>query len=93
MRKLTLNDGTEFDNSNCGLATGVLWCYLKDVTFHQALTAFDNPAKTSRIDFTYGEMVDSYEGYTQIIAVIQEAENQVNIALIRPASQGGFVDA
>ena len=94
MRKITLNDGTEFEGSNCGLASGVVWCYLENTTFHQALAAFDDPEKTAKIDFFYGEMVSSYEGYTKIIVItVEDSENRVNVALVRPASQGVNTDA
>lgn len=90
MRKLTLYDGTDLENCECGLSSnGTLWCYLKNMTFSQAFSLFSDAEKTAKIDFTYGEMVDSHEGYTTMIAIIQDAEDQVKLALIRPAPQGG----
>lgn len=85
MRKLILKDGTEHENSDCGISDGVLWCYLKDGTaFHEAITEFDNPAKTGKITFCYGEMQDEYEGYTQITAAIHQKDGTVAVALVKP---------
>lgn len=84
MRKLTMMDGTEFVDCECGLADGVLWCYMKGVPFHEAVAAFDNPEKTGRIIFTYGEMMDVYEGFTRITAAVQQKDGRVDIALEKP---------
>lgn len=86
MRRITLNDGTVFDGCTCGMASGVLWCYLQGVTFTNALAAFTDPQKTSRIVFAYGEMEDTHDGYTTMIAAVDDRHGTISIGLIRPGA-------
>lgn len=84
-RSLILNPGLneiELPGSEAGYADGVLWLYIKDVTFVEAFTILSNPANTSVIEFHYGEMVDRYEGLTHLTS-IRDGEDLVSASLER----------
>ena len=82
-QRLTLNDGTIIDNGSAGLSSGFLWLYLPGYTIQQAAAiAFDNN-KTAVIVFDYGDMSDTYEGYT-VCTTISEADGQASVCLTKP---------
>lgn len=79
-RRLILNDGTVLENAQAGYASGVLWCYVPGITMQQAAALFFDPAKTQKIIFQYGEMEDTWEGFTVPVAMLQD-EFQISISL------------
>ena len=80
-RRLILADDTVLENSEAGYAEGVLWCFLKNVTFQQAATLFLDAEKTDTIRFEYGEKTDTYEHYTDCISISAVDNDRINVAL------------
>ena len=86
-RKITLADGTVYDEGECGFADGVLWCYLPTgIDLTQAFMSFANPEKTSTIVFSYGEMSDTYNGFTDMQGIMKTYDGKVNVSLKRAAN-------
>lgn len=84
-RKITLADGTEYQEGECGYADGVLWCYLPTaVNFTEAFLNFNDPEKTATITFTYGEMTDTHEGFTDLQAIMKTFDGKINVSLKKP---------
>lgn len=87
MPAFTLNDGTSYSCSFCGLASvGILYVDLIDMNLTQALEIFSNPNNTKSMVYRGGEERVTYEGYTTIIGV-EYAYNDtsaVRVALRRP---------
>lgn len=80
-RAIILADGTKLPGSECGLAEGVLWCFVDGLTMMQAFSLLADPNKTQVITFQYGEMQDTFEGYTQLIAAILAQDGKIHVAL------------
>ena len=74
MRTVRLNDGTTYAADWCGASGGALHI---DITGAPGLLElaqiFGDPAKTAHIVFEYGEMSDTYDGYTHLLRI---AENE-----------------
>lgn len=85
-RNLTLADETVIDGGEAGYSQGFLWCYINGFTLQQAALIFFDADKTSRIDFHYGEMVDTYEGYTNCISLKVDADGMVSVCLTKGAN-------
>ena len=81
-RQLVLNDGTIIPNGEAGLASGFLWCYLPGYTIQQAASLFFDASKTSRIVFDFGEMSETYEGYTTCTRLLDEGD-RVSVCMVR----------
>ena len=82
-QRLILADGMQIENCKCGCSTGHLWCWLTGHTLQQAAQVFFDPAKTGRIVFEYGEMSDTYEGFTNCINLMIDTDGRVSVCLIR----------
>ena len=63
-RRLMLNDGTTIENGDAGYSSGYLWMWVPEMTMPEAASIFFDPEKTALIRFQYGDMEDTYEGYT-----------------------------
>lgn len=72
-RRLIMNDGTVWDESECGYADGFLWLFLHDVETEEAETVVRNPEATKKIIFEYGEMQDEYTGFSNVQIIRDEA--------------------
>lgn len=83
-RQLVLNDGTIIPNGEAGLSSGFLWCYLPGFTIQQAASLFFDSSKTSRIVFDYGEMSETYEGYTTCTRILAE-DYQISVCMTKGA--------
>ena len=81
--RVTLNDGTIFEDSQCGYAEHTLWLWLKGITFAQAFAAFSDPEKTKTILFQYGNQEETYTGFTEI-NLIQKSESTIDVRMIKP---------
>lgn len=85
-RKIILADGTEYDKGECGYADGVLWCYLPTgIGLAKAFLDFSSHGKTETIVFTYGEMSDTYNGFTDLQGLMKTYDGKINVSLKRPA--------
>lgn len=63
-RRLILADGTTIENGEAGYSSGYLWLWMPGMTLPEAAGIFLDPEKTKKVTFEYGEMADTYEGYT-----------------------------
>jgi hypothetical protein len=77
---LVLNDGMRLENSECGYANHMLWCYVKDYTLAEVFSAFSNPEKTEEIQFLYGDTEEIYIGFTEL-NLIRKSEFTVDVRL------------
>lgn len=82
-RQLNLNDGTIIPNGEAGLSGGFLWLYLPGYTIQQAAAVAFDSSKTAVIVFEYGEMSDTYTGYT-LCTSVSEDDGQASVCLIQP---------
>ena len=79
--RLKLNDGTVIEDGQAGLAQGILWLWFTGYTMAQAAGIFLDPAKTSRIVFEYGEMSDTFEGFTDCTILQIDNGGRVSVCL------------
>ena len=84
-QRLVLMDGTTIENGACGYADGVLWCWVHGYTMQEAAGIFFDPHKTGRIVYEYGEMADTYVGYTICVNIFTDESGQVSIGLRKEA--------
>lgn len=80
-RKLVLNDGTVFEDGECGYAEHTLWCYVKNCTMAEAFAVFSDPNKTQEIKFIYGTKEVTYVGFTEM-NLIKVSEFTIDIRLV-----------
>ena len=84
-RRLILNGDIVLEDCWAGYAEGFLWCYLNGYTIQQAAGMFFDPSNTEHIEFQYGEMSDSYDGFTNCIRLMSETGGMVSVCLLRGA--------
>ncbi len=80
-RVVTLNNGTIFEDSDCGYADRKLWCFIKGISFGEAYAAFSDPESTKEIRFLYGNVEEIYKGFTDL-DIIRKSEFTIDIRLI-----------
>ena len=85
-RKIFLNNGTVFDNSNCGLADGYLWCWIKGSTLEEVVPLFFNPENTKTIKYQIGTTFASYIGYTSVRFTRRDSDG-CSICMTKPVSE------
>ena len=71
-RRIIMNNGTTWEDSECGYADGFLWLFLHGVTLQEAYQVVTNPDATEKIIFEYGEMSDEYSGYNNLQIIRNE---------------------
>ena len=82
MYRLTLNDGTAFDSIFCAARGNVLTLSIMTaLSFLDVTALFGDPAKSGTIIFTYGEMQDVHEGFTDLFMVNGATAGQYLISL------------
>lgn len=84
-QRLILNDGTVIEDGRAGYAQGFLWCYFSGFTIQQAAMLFFDPEKTAKIVFQFGEMEDTYEGFTNCTTVTIDVDGFVSVCLTKGA--------
>lgn len=82
MRKIILNDGTVYEDSDVGFADGVIWCFIKNKTIVDVFHDFSDPAKIEKIVYEYGEDQKVYEGFTHLSGIMEEYD-RISILLKR----------
>lgn len=86
MRKIVLNDGTEF-HADAYAAGGELWVMMADPEedmnkVMEIGKLFIDPEKTRKIEsYTLGELRGTYEGYIKMGALIIDTNNMVSIRM------------
>lgn len=79
-RRIILADGTEIAG-DAGYSDGFLWCFLKNYTMIQAAAVFMDPVKTAEIVYKYGEMQDTYSGFTVCRVLSADTDGKVSVCL------------
>ena len=82
-RRIRMNDGTVWEDCECGYAQGFLWLFLHGIGIREAEPVVRNPEATKKIVFEYGEMRDEYDGYTEVKVILEEADG-CSVCLSRP---------
>ena len=82
-RRIILNDGTTLEGGEAGYSQGFLWLWFHDMTMMQAFMLFLDPEKTARIVFQYGEMEDTYEGFTNCININIDVDGRLSVCMTR----------
>ena len=81
-QRINLNDGTIIEDGNAGESDGYLWLYMTGYTMRQAADMFlEQPGKTGRITFQYGEMEDVYEGYTNCVTLMIDIDGYLSVCM------------
>ena len=80
--RLILNDGTIIENGRAGLDSGFLWLYLPGYTMQDAAAIAFNYQKMERIEFQYGEMSDTYSGFTTCRGILAR-EGEIAVCMTR----------
>ena len=83
--RLILADGTIIENGRAGYYEGSLWLTLFGYTMQQAATIAFDPDKTAHITFQYGEMQDTYDGYTNCVNLSINIDGEISICMKRGA--------
>lgn len=87
MQKITMNDGTVFDNSGCGYSEGFLWCYLTGYALQDVAGTFFNADATGHIVYEYPLETIEYDGYTSVKAMMA-TEKGCSICLCKNTTGG-----
>lgn len=87
-RQLVLNDGTIIEDGEAGYSQGFLWLWFTGYTLQQAAAVFFYAEKTARITFQYGEMEDTYEGFTNCINLNINTDGMVSVCMTRGTDNG-----
>lgn len=82
-RRLILNDGTILEDGEAGLAQDHLWLWFSGLTMQEAASMCFDPEKMSRIVFQYGEMEDSFDGFTACIAMQIGEDGRISVCLVK----------
>lgn len=82
-RRLVLNDGTVIEDGEAGYADGFLWCWIRGYSMQEAAAVFFDAGKTERIVFQYGDMEDTYEGYTNCTRLMAGTDGKISVCLTR----------
>ena len=82
-QRLILNNGTVIEGGSAGYSGGFLWCYFSGMTLAQVSGLFLDPANTARIVFQYGEMEDTYTGYTTCMNMGVDADGNGSVCLFK----------
>ncbi len=81
-QRLILSDGTVIENGQAGLASGFLWLWLPGWTMIDAVQKAFNPSAIQTIVYQYGEMKDTFEGYTVCTNIMQQ-DDEIAICLVK----------
>lgn len=80
-QRLILNDGTIIENGSAGRSDGSLWLYVGTYTMAAAAEIFLNQGKTGKIIFQYGEMEETYTGYTVCKALMIDIDGNMSVRM------------
>lgn len=84
MQIVTLNDGTELENSYAAETLDNLFLYISNgMSMLQVLMLMADPSKTEEITYTAGENTTVYSGYTVVQGITQEHGGMISVVLRR----------
>lgn len=81
-QRLILNDAVTIENGLAGYSDGYLWLYFTGYTLQHAAELFFNQELTAKIVFEYGEMSDTYTGFTECTG-LQITDGMVSVSMKR----------
>ena len=85
--KLTLNNGTELENSSA-ILSGDLFLYVRGKTLKAVFDLLIKPRNTEVIVYTMNNGTEiTYEGYTKLRAVSDEGNGLITAVLVKEVSQ------
>ena len=70
-QRLILADGTIIEDGRAGLSEGLLWMWWPGWTMIDAVGKAFNPSAIGTIIFQYGDMEDTFVGYTSCVNLSQ----------------------
>ena len=82
-QRIILKDGTTIEGGGVGYSQGYLWCYFSGYTIQEAALIFLSPEKTETIIFEYGEMTDTYNGYTDCRNLSIDVDGRVSVCMAK----------
>lgn len=85
-QRLILADDTVIENGSAGYSDGHLWCWVTGFTMQEAAAVFFDPEKTQEIVYEYGEMSDTYTGYTVCTNIFINSDGVISVCLVRGAA-------
>ena len=85
--KLTLNNGTELENSSA-ILSGDLFLYIHDHTMKAVFDLLIKPRNTEVIVYTMNNGTEiTYNGYTKLRTVSDEGNGLITAVLVREVNQ------
>lgn len=81
-QRLILSDRTIIENGRAGLASGFLWLWLPGWTMMEAAQKAFNPSALQTVIYQYGEMEDTFTGYTVCTNIMQQ-DDEIAICLVK----------
>lgn len=85
--KLIFKDGSYIENGRAGYTQGSLWCYAPGYSMAEIAAIFLEPQKTEEIIFRYGGKQDVYEGYTNCVSMIIDADGMAHVCMQKAATE------
>ena len=71
--RIVLNDGSAYENGRAGYSGGLLWLWFPGLEFWEVCDIARDADKMRRVVFQYGDMEETYEGFTTCTGVLQDA--------------------
>ena len=84
-RRLILNDGTVIEDGEAGCSGASLWCWFRGYTLQKASQLFFNKKKTAVIRFQYGDMEDTYTGFTECVNLSIDSDGKISVCMVKEA--------
>ena len=79
--RLILNDTITIEGGRAGYSGGFLWLFFTGFTLPEAGAIFFDPSNTSKIVFQYGEMEDTYDGFTVCTNLMIDSDGSISVCL------------
>lgn len=81
--RLILNNKIIIENGSAGYSGGFLWLYFAGYTLPEAGAIFFDPSNTAKIVFQYGDMEDTYDGFTVCTNLMIDSDGSISVCLIK----------
>lgn len=88
METVTLNDGTVLNDSHVLESRGILWFYLRGVTFERAYELMVDDGRTERIVMNSYGSETVFTGYTDLFSLRREDDGMITGGLARLTQEG-----
>lgn len=82
-RRLILADGTTIEDGEAGQAAGFLWLYIPGLNMREVADTVLDEEKTAEIRFEYGEMADTYTGYTECRSINRDWDGRISVCMVK----------